>query len=103
MVIPQIEPEKFKHSIHEIYVGKSKDTLDCVGVHSLGVKEVTGMFGHFIKYRVKAEQVQEPVWQPVSTSAFAYIVHQRVSVHGMTLKSSTHSVKAVPRKPRFLM
>ena len=51
MVIPQIEPEKFiKHSIHEIYVGKSKDTLDCVGVHSLGVKEVTGMFGHFIKY-----------------------------------------------------
>ena len=75
MVIPQIEPEKFKHSIHEIYVGKSKDTLDCVGVHSLGVhslgvKEVTGMFGHFIKYRVKAEQVQEPVWQPVSTSAF---------------------------------
>ena len=44
MVIPQIEPEKFiKHSIHEIYVGKSKDTLDCVGVHSLGVKEVTGM------------------------------------------------------------
>ena len=51
-------------------MGKSKDTLDCVGVHSLGVKEVTGMFGHFIKYRVKAEQVQEPVWQPVSTSAF---------------------------------
>ena len=56
VVIPQIEPEMFiRHSIHKIYVGKSKDTLDCVGVHSLGVKEVTGMFGHFIKYRVKAE------------------------------------------------
>ena len=60
MVVPKIQPGKLiEHSIHEIYVGKSKDTLDSVGEHSLGVKEVTGMFEHFIKYRVKAEQVQE--------------------------------------------
>ena len=77
MVIPQIEPEKFiKHSIHEIYAGKSKDTLDCVGVHSLGVKEVTGMFGHFIKYRVKGgEQVQEPVWLYYSSKFADICVH----------------------------
>ena len=53
MVVPQIVPGKLiEHSIREIYVGKSKDTLDSVGEHSLGVKEVTGMFGHFVKYRV---------------------------------------------------
>ena len=83
----------------------------------------------FIKYRVRAEQVQEQVRQPASMSAFDVLmraqrqlclrlhpetinldhyssqpfVHQRVSVLGMTLKSSTHSVKAVPRKARFLM
>ena len=55
MVVPQIESGKLiKHSIHEIYVGKSKDNLDSVGEHSLGVKQVTDMFGHFIKYRLKA-------------------------------------------------
>ena len=54
MVVPKIEPRKLiEHSIHEIYVGKLKDTLDNVGDHSLGVKEVTSMFGHFVKYRVK--------------------------------------------------
>ena len=64
MVVPKIEPEKWvglEHSIYEIYVGKSKDTLDNVGDYSLKVKEVTSMFGHFIKYRVKAAQVQEEV------------------------------------------
>ena len=43
-----------EHSIYEIYVGKSKDTLDTVGDHSLGVKEVTSMFGHFVKYSVRS-------------------------------------------------
>ena len=59
-----------KHSIHEIYVGKWKDALDSVGEHSLGVKQVTDMFGHFIQYRLKAEQEQERVRQPASTNAF---------------------------------
>ena len=69
--VPKIEPEKLiEHFVCEIYVGKSKDTLDSVREHSLRVKEVTGMFGHFIKYRVKAEQVQERVQQPASTSDF---------------------------------
>lgn len=43
---------------------------DNIGDHSLGVKEVTSMFGHFIKYRVRAEQVQEWVRQPASMIAF---------------------------------
>ena len=39
--------------------------------YSLNIKEVTSMFGHFIKYRVKAAaQVQEEVLQSVSRSAF---------------------------------
>ena len=50
---PKIEPRKLlDHSIKDIYVGKSKEALDIVGDHSLGVKEVTSMFGHFIKYRL---------------------------------------------------
>ena len=70
MIVPKIEPRKLiEHSIHKIYVGRSKDTLDNVGDHFLGVKEVTSMFGHFIKYRVRAEQVQERVRQPASMSA----------------------------------
>ena len=60
MVVPKIESEKLiGHSIYEFDVGKLKDSLDNVGDHSLGVKEVTSMFGHFIKYRVQAEQTQE--------------------------------------------
>ena len=67
MVVSQIEPGKLiGHSACEIYIGKSKDTLDSVGEHSLGVKEVTGEFGHLIKYKLKAEQVQERVQQPTS-------------------------------------
>ena len=34
------------------------------------VKEVTCVFGHFIKYRVKAAQVLDEVQQSVSRSAF---------------------------------
>ena len=67
----KIEPGKLReHSIHEISAGKLKDTLDNVGDHSLGIKEVTNTYGRFNKYRVKAEQVKEQVQQPVSTNAF---------------------------------
>ena len=50
-------------------MGKSKEVLDIVGDHSLGVKEVTSMFGHFIKYRLNAEELQEQAQQVVRTNA----------------------------------
>ena len=59
-----IKPEKWvglEHSIYKIYAGKSKDTLDNVGDYSLKAKEVTSMFGHFIKYRVIAANMQKEV------------------------------------------
>jgi len=76
-------------------VGKSKDTLDNVGDHSLGVKEVTSMFGHFIKYRVKAEQVQERVWQPVSMSAFGVLMTSQ-----RQLQSVCHPTEISPRNKK---
>lgn len=55
-------------------MGKLKDTLDSVGEYFLGAKEVNSMFGHFIKYRVKVEQVQEQVRQPAIMSAFDVLI-----------------------------
>ena len=69
---PKIEPGKLPdHAIEDIYVGNSKETLDIVGDHSLRVKEVTSMFGHFMKYRLKAEKgMDEQAHQVVMPSAF---------------------------------
>lgn len=72
---PKLEPGKLlAYSIQEIYVGKSKDALDIVGDHPLGVKEVASMFGHFIKYRVKAEELQVQAQQIVRTNAFELLM-----------------------------
>ena len=68
---PKIEPRKLlDHSIENIYVGKTKEALDLVGDHSLVVKEVTSMFGHFIKFRVRAEELEVQAQQVVRTNAF---------------------------------
>lgn len=51
-------------------MGKTKEALDLVGDHSLVVKEVTSMFGHFIKFRVRAEELEVQAQQVVRTNAF---------------------------------
>ena len=46
VVVPKVESEKLiEHSIYETYVGKLKDSIDNVGDHSLGVKDITSSLG----------------------------------------------------------
>jgi len=51
-----VDEEKHQHRIKEVAVGKSKDSLDTVGDHSILLADITTVFGVFIKYRVVAEE-----------------------------------------------
>lgn len=50
---PLLKTTKENAEIEDIFIGKSKDSLDRIGDHSLATSEVVTVFWHFIKYFVK--------------------------------------------------